>query len=249
MISSRHFFIALTVLACTATGCSEKDQPACVLSTMEDVTPSGLHDLTTITRNDRNKISGTVLFNWAGNTIPYAYTLDDSGNIIMDNSARIYYKYDHNNRLIESRSGTGNLPYGSIGSDPLVVKTYDYNSNDQLVTVTEQYTNFGTVGQKVYTRYSYTSFFTRNVTKAITFDASSRVMGITSYEYDRKPNAERGFFPSIEPDNNVTKWTFEQEGSQTISVSYSYEYNEAGYPSKRTTARNNVRIYSYSNCK
>ncbi len=186
--------------------------------------------LTELYFNQENKI---YRFKWQQQPYIYAtdFVYDSKGERIMSayfmRAAGLFsgfasiastgvYTYDNNGNLTVTDSTVMGTTYRI---------TYQYNSTNQLITSSQFYYSNGTEYLQRTTTYGYPNDSTRN--PALINDTSG---ASGAYTYDDKPNPARLMgFPSILPDNNVTKLTYSQGASTTIS-SYRYQYNEKGYP-------------------
>lgn len=157
-------------------------------------------------------------------------TLDQITNV-SDGSIEMEYFYDANKRVIKKEGRNG-----------IDIYNYEYATNQ----VTEKY--FFTVSESGFNQvYKYDN--TGNVIELVVYDnvSASNPNGTLSatilYTYDTK-NAAAKSLPKeyLFPKNNNNNVLTEKYNSDPV-FTYSWQYNDANYPTKRTTSYD--RTYEY----
>ena len=211
----------ICLLAILVTSCSKNDSVApgiqCYLTSLTDTIDIDL----TLTYNSSNQVTGVQS---SGGGLPSTFNYDSKGNItsIVNGLSTMVLTYNANGLLISISNGSGS------GSS---TTTLQYNGSGQVTSETNEFSGF----TETYT-FAYPNTTTRNYV--------SRTLGTTTttYEYDTKntpTHAIKGIQLSLtddtpSTDNNVTKRTT-VSGSSTNIYTYSYVYNEHGYPTTQTT--------------
>jgi YD repeat-containing protein len=163
------------------------------------------------------------------------FTYDSKGNVTESTSENSRTVYTYTNDQITKVENF----YRTILSDRT---DYEY-SNNQLTKVQYYHMSSGTPVKDSYEIFEYSSTSSANPIRVKSFNSSSTTASITAeYTYDDKKKAlaalPAAFLKLIILDgqgtaNNVTKLTG-TEGTTVTTVTYTYEYNTEGYPTKST---------------
>lgn len=241
---------AIVVLLFTAlvVNCKKSETKAVICyPTTTIATSPGITTLRTETifYNSINQPTTYIYFSGT-TTITDIYSYDSKGNCILlvetsgTTTTSFAYTYDGNDRNIQRDK--------TVGVVLTERATFQFNSTGQRTSSTF-ITYSGTPpvpSAPTVTTYTYPNTTTKNSSK-VTYAS-----GATSlFEYDNKPNAFRIFFPSRQPDNNVTKETYTSSGTTTI-YTHTYQYNSNGYPTSDAfsvgTSSSSTTTITY-NCK
>lgn len=210
--------IRLSILLAFLAGCSDSGSDPVVSCYPATLTEAGY--TYTFIYNTNNRLEQMVVTPQGSSVgVTYTYTYDSKGNIISRSAngspAETTYSYDANNRLIQTVNFN-------------TVTNYAYNPSGQLISEVSSSTGVFPAP----TTYTYPNTTTRNPsTKARPY---ANIIENYVYEYDNKVNPEKFLDrPSLATDNNVTKVTW-NSGNYTFSRTYTYEYNDKGYPVSST---------------
>lgn len=205
-------FIAASV------GCSEKSDPApviCYLASVSSTYESGNKTSSTYVYNDKNQL---VSVTDSSTGVTDIYTYDGSGKITQIGDRT--FSYDANNRVVKLE-------------DKFNVRSYAYNGIGQLISHVTEARVSPTV--RYTKKLEYLNASTQNYTKAtfsqtIISNSITSTTGVTNYEYDTKTNPYKLTIPvSLQSDNNIVKIST-TSGSYTQIETFTYQYNERGYP-------------------
>lgn len=195
--------------------------------------PGGSKCLVLLSKADDG--STTYVYNSSGQLIsePFSaatgnygrsYEYDTKGNLIKQSSGlgTFISTYDQNNLL------TGQSYFSNTGLERTF--TFEYNNSSQLIKQTQVDVN-GTKATLVYTYPSATSMNPQNMT----YYVNDVLYSFETYEYDTK-YPPKLLYPSIFPHNNLTKFTKANSPTNppSLTYSYTYQYNDAGYPISST---------------
>ncbi len=201
--------------------CSKEELPTrYVLNTISIYPPGIPHTFHYNNNYQIIEISNFSNTGWVGTTFEY----DANGNLVSGSNWR--FNFDTKNRLIE------------IGRPPSERwEKYVYNAQDQLTSVTAQFSGMGGPPVVYVYTYTYSNTTTHNFSK-VSYD-----IGATeTFEYDTNPNPFKSNWPQLgaasflawdrpcyHTDNNITRSIY-TEGTTTVVYKYNYEYNSRGYP-------------------
>ena len=221
--------VAMTLLWLIIVGCSKKD-PAPIICYLTTNVFGSITD--TYTYNDKNQVisiteSGTP-------TLIITYTYDANGDLKIgsfSDGTTYVYTFDGNHQLIKREYLAGDN-----------VATFAYNSTGQHISTV--YEGPGCSGTCTTTwTYAYPNTTTHNASLVTVNNGVSTET--YAYQYDSKFNPFKPvLYSSTGSDNNVTQLIFSNNGSP-ITTSYTYEYNERGYPTKKTGSDSSVETFTY----
>lgn len=208
----------------------------------------------TYTYDGRNRLATTAKANGALDVFDYddvqqfAQVRQFANAADQTRGTRITFPYSFPNRdfftTYYSFSGSATDPGNQVDQTAYFV---DAAKPTQLLGVTRNYLT----NNRDFRQYQYSG---DNITKA-TFGIGRVMLGDRLYEYDNRLNP---FFGSTDPDlddiqrfsrNNVVKVTYYPSGVSapaTEVISYGYEYNPQGLPTKRTTTQGGTDVTTYS---
>lgn len=188
-------------------------------------------------------------------TIVTSFMYDSKNNLIETSSEfnKTKYYYDSKNQLVKAET--------SDAQGTLIRKSEytDYNSSG-LLTGMKEYakTATGDLALSARYKYSYSTGSAFNLISEEQYDSNDFLLFSNAYEYDNK----KGFLSALPythrllvkrssmaevSDNNFTKVTSTDFTNDVGTLSYTFEYNENGYPVKRTLGPN-IRYFTYD-CK
>ena len=245
MRSTIRISIALLLITVLGEQCSTQKSvdlviPPC-FPTAIATTSTGVSSTIVYTYNSGNLVTATKTTTTAAGQAAItdvAYTYDGEGNIITASESigtgsigTRSCTYNTNKNLAEETHTTGGILESRV--------TYHYNSTQQLISV--DYTLFAGAGSSTSTStYTYPTPVGRNPTTITSSSGST-----TTYTYDTKPNPLKVLFVSTQPDNNITKVTITAGGSATNITTYTYQYDNNGFPTARTGSNGETKAYTY----
>lgn len=229
---------AVLLLWCVlSTGCS-KDEPGPVVCYLTGYTRTDVFGTfeETYTYNSKNQVvsiisnDGTV-----PSTTTYVYAAN--GNLqtatFADGSTQTF-TFDSNNRMIQRVTMPGGLSLELV-----------YNSTGQNTSRTYTEPGCGICGST--TTYTYPDATTHNYTSETSDNFGGTIT--TTYTYDTHPNPYKPMlYSSTGTDNNVTQRTVSFSGGAPTTFTFTYTYNDKGYPLTRVSNNGESETYSY-NCK
>jgi len=233
-------------------GCSKKNDPVAPVCYMDTYTYAEDNYSTVDTYTyTNNKITGGSRSYSTGGVTSYTYNYDAQGRIVSiaststrpgsppsDNQT---LTYDANGRVIQTLSSSEKM-------------VYTYNSSGQMMK-REYYTNGSSGFTLNYSwAYTYPSTNTKNYSTQMDYNGSNVLQATLTFVYDTKQNPDAVLVPGspLTTTNNATQVTFQNPGSSTSVVTYTYTYNANGFPI--TVVEQNsgyiyTKAYSYTNCK
>ena len=187
----------------------------------------------------------------ASNVLSSVLTYNDAGNIIseLDNgNIQINYDYDQNNQLILWTQSIANYPASNIQ-----IK-FTYNKAGQ--NILKQYYRYDVASSSYYlinyVESSYPSTRTKSYSKLKTYNATSTLLYTEDFLWDNHPNpylANPFFINEPPPSNNITQYTFTPAGGVPNVVTYTYTYNNNGFPiTQSIPGYGTIAFYTYTNC-
>lgn len=228
----RASFLVLFILSSTLLfDCSKKEDPLPVICyPTKFINAIGSE---TLTYNDSRQVIRIIDDNGASGTDTITFSYDANGDVLTGifGDGR-FWTYTHDsNHLLTQRLLT---PGGEA-------MNWEYNDNGQITLITYVNPACGTCG---YTReLTYVNSTTHNYTGETLTNATD-VIAIT-YEYDSHPNQLRLVIDSsTRTDNNITSKVSVYSGG-TANITYTYTYNERGYPLTQTSSTGVVNSYTY----
>lgn len=210
-------------------GCSGKD-PAPVVCYLSTHAYSGTTE--TYAYNDKNQVISIT--ESGAPTLTITYTYDANGDLktgSFSDGTSANYTFDSNHQLIQQEYEPGDN-----------VVTFAYNSSGQHISTI--YTGPGCSGTCTTTwNYTYPDTTTHNASLlTVTNGPSTETY---AYLYDDKVNPFKlVLYASTGSDNNITQVIFSNNGSP-VTTSYTYEYNDRGYPTKKTSSDGSTETFTY----
>lgn len=254
--------IAITILSLFSISCSSDDESA-----PEQTKPTYLLTKTTnnlgystYTYDANNKVSTvehinpgfsnykTTFFYNSNGKLEETLEVSTGGAFPSSTKRRVTYSYDVQNRLTERKSFQTSYDFPSQ-YDYVRGYFFEYNGNTVIQKEMEKGKSFPS------SRYVLDLNSDGNVLKYTSYDQmdANNPNGLISfsivYAYDDKINVETSFppessFPFFNKNNAIKYTKTDQSGTQTIT-DITYEYNEDGYPVKRTVSGQGTNTFEW----
>jgi YD repeat-containing protein len=129
---------------------------------------------------------------------------------------------------------------------------YSYNSNGQLVRL-ETWLYSTTTNSLYLNRYETLAYSTNNRNYSVRklYDGLDNLLRTQEYQWDTHPNPHLNnpyFANEPPPTNNYTSITVTPAGGSPYVYTYTYVYNNKGFPAKQLYNGNILNSYTYTNC-